>query len=130
MLQNFVCCPNKTFCSNNQNLIDLTIFFAGATEEFCCTNTNKIFFWFDKTVFSVQFQLKIALKKLKSNTRMGAYSAHFKAGDRLNHMNKCIGEYFSTTFLWKKNILLKIWEIWRLPSSFLLKICKTNFFRK
>ena len=43
MQQNFFCCPNKTFCFSNQNLIDIAKCFVGRTKEFCCINTNKIF---------------------------------------------------------------------------------------
>ena len=42
MQQNFFCCPEKTFCLSNQNLIDVAKCFVGRTKEFCCINTNKI----------------------------------------------------------------------------------------
>ena len=42
MQQNFFCCPNKKFCSSDQNMIDIAKCFVGTTKEFCCINTNKI----------------------------------------------------------------------------------------
>ena len=38
--KNFFCCPYKTFCLSNQNLIDTAKCFVGPTKEFCCINTN------------------------------------------------------------------------------------------
>ena len=43
MKKNIFCCPDKTFCLSNQNLIDMQKSFVGTTKEFCCINTNKIF---------------------------------------------------------------------------------------
>ena len=43
MQQNCFFCPNKNFCSNKKNLIDLEKYFVGTGKEFCCINTNKIF---------------------------------------------------------------------------------------